>query len=335
MKKIIIGVDVSKEKLSNCLLNQGQVLEEVDISNTLKSIDTFINKIEKEYQIDKSELLICAEYTGQYAYLLCCYCEERGIDLCLENPSQIKYRSGMQRGKNDKIDARKIAEYALRFQDELTLFSMPEKSIISLKQLVSERDLYVTDRYKGQLSDQKRFMSQDDYKRKSKRLKSLINELDIAIKEIEKQIMDIISQDEFLSNQQEILCSVEGVGERTSVKMIIETNGFRDFVDPKKFCCHAGVAPFAYTSGTSVHSRWKVSKRADKSIKALLHMSALSAATRCKGEMSHYYKRKVSEGKNKMSVLNAIRAKLVYRMFAVIKNNRFYEKNYQNPLCIS
>jgi hypothetical protein len=29
-----------------------------------------------------------------------------------------------------------------------------------------------------------------------------------------------------------------------------------------------------------------------------------------------------------MSVINAVRAKLVMRMFAVIKNNRFYEKNY-------
>jgi len=28
-----------------------------------------------------------------------------------------------------------------------------------------------------------------------------------------------------------------------------------------------------------------------------------------------------------MSVLNAVRAKLVYRMFAVIKNNQLYQKN--------
>ncbi|KAA6341663.1 hypothetical protein EZS27_010531, partial [termite gut metagenome] len=34
----------------------------------------------------------------------------------------------------------------------------------------------------------------------------------------------------------------------------------------------------------------------------------------------------------KMSVLNAVRAKLVHRMFAVIKNNKLYENNYQNAL---
>ena len=61
-------------------------------------------------------------------------------------------------------------------------------------------------------------------------------------------------------------------------------------------------------------------------------MGALIAATRMKGELHYYYLRKVGEGKNKMSVLNAIRAKLVYRMFAVIRNDRMYEKNYQNAL---
>jgi len=48
------------------------------------------------------------------------------------------------------------------------------------------------------------------------------------------------------------------------------------------------------------------------------------------GELREYYLRKVAEGKNKMSVLNAIRGKIVLRIFAVIKNNRLYEKNY-NP----
>ena len=62
--------------------------------------------------------------------------------------------------------------------------------------------------------------------------------------------------------------------------------------------------------------------------RALLHMVAMSAATRTKGELSEYYIRKVNEGKNKIPVINAVRAKLVMRMFAVIKNNIFYGKNY-------
>lgn len=35
-----------------------------------------------------------------------------------------------------------------------------------------------------------------------------------------------------------------------------------------------------------------------------------------------------------MSVLNAIRAKLVARMFAVIKNNELYNSNYTNQFVV-
>ncbi|MBR3435785.1 MAG: hypothetical protein IKG88_07870, partial [Bacteroidales bacterium] len=47
--------------------------------------------------------------------------------------------------------------------------------------------------------------------------------------------------------------------------------------------------------------------RADHQLKALLHMCALVAATRMKsGRFAEYYQRKTAEGKNKMSVLNAV-----------------------------
>nr|WP_240648887.1 IS110 family transposase [Butyricimonas faecalis] len=110
--------------------------------------------------------------------------------------------------------------------------------------------------------------------------------------------------------------------------MIIETEAFTRFDDPRKFACHAGVAPFRYTSGSSQHSRNKVSQRANKQIKTLLHMAALSITGRKSGELKAYYERKVKEGKNKMTVINAIRAKLIARMFAVIKKDQFYTPVY-------
>jgi len=334
MKKLLIGIDVSKEKLDLCVKKKGEIKNETIVKNTSPLIKAYLMKVLKENDLTVTDLLICAEYTGQYTYPLCCACAELTIDLWLENPAQIKYRSGVQREKNDKIDARKIADYAERFQDKAKIFSMPEKSINMLKQLISERDMYIIDRgkYKGQLTDQKRFMDKDDYKKKSKRLKGLIKELTRTIEQIEKDIQAIIDNDKTLSNQQKLLLSIDGVGEQTAVKMIVETNAFQDFNNPRKFCCHAGVAPFSYTSGSSKRSRNKVSNRADKSIKVLLHMAALIAATRMKGELHEYYIRKVAEGKNKMSVLNAVRAKLVYRMFAVIRNEKAYEKNYINAL---
>ncbi|KOP35676.1 transposase, partial [Flavobacterium sp. VMW] len=44
-------------------------------------------------------------------------------------------------------------------------------------------------------------------------------------------------------------------------------------------------------------------------------------------DLRKYYIRKVDEGKNKMSVLNAVRNKIIHRVFAVIKNQIHYQKD--------
>jgi transposase len=332
MKKLMIGIDVGKEKLDFCVQSGDRILKEFVVENTMNSIETSLKDVMNEFSATSDDVLLCAEYTGQYTYPLSCTCEGMQIDLWLENPAQIKQSSGVQRGKNDRLDARKIAAYALRFQDRARLFSLPEKNISTLKQLVSERDMYISDRakYQGQITDQKRFMSPADYVAKQKRLQRQIRELDTSIDEIELTVEQLIDGDETLKRQHELLLSIDGVGEKVAVKMIVETNAFRDFDNGRQFCCHAGVAPFKYDSGSSVRSRSRVSNRADKSIKTLLHMAAIAAATRKKsGELRDYYIRKVAEGKNKMSVLNAVRAKIVLRMFAVIRNDKVYEQNYQ------
>ncbi len=123
----------------------------------------------------------------------------------------------------------------------------------------------------------------------------------------------------------QLLQSVEGVGPVVAMNMIIATGAFTRFDNPRQFCCYVGVAPFAYTSGSSQHSRNRVSQRAVKYIKCLLHMSAVAITHKKTGELKNYFERKVAEGKNKMTVLNAMRAKLVARMFAVIRKNQIYQ----------
>ncbi len=110
-------------------------------------------------------------------------------------------------------------------------------------------------------------------------------------------------------------------------EIIVTTKEFKTFTDPKKYACYAGVVPFPYRSGSSIRGRNKVSHVANKTVKTLLHMSALSAIKNCQ-EMKTYYDRKIEEGKHIMSVLNAVRNKLVLRVFSVVRNNREYDKNY-------
>lgn len=63
-------------------------------------------------------------------------------------------------------------------------------------------------------------------------------------------------------------------------------------------------------------------------LKKLLHLCAMSAIQNDK-EMKAYFERKVMEGKNKMSVINAVRNKLIHRVFAVVRDERLFEENYE------
>ncbi|MDU1892664.1 MAG: IS110 family transposase [Dysgonomonas sp.] len=327
-----IGIDVSKKNLDCCLLYNGVVVKQDVIGNHQKSIESYLYTMCTEQGIKSEQLILCTEYTGLYIYPLITTCQSIGYKLWMEDPTQIKYSSGLQRGKNDAVDAKRIALYAFRYIDRMKLYHRPSSSLESLKLLSSELNMLCIDKakYKGQLSDQKEYMPNNIYKLKSKRLALLIKELDKAIHSIEENIENIITENEQLSHQMKLLLTVEGIGKKTALKVILETQAFTKFTDSRKFCCHAGVAPFSYLSGSSQYSKNRVSQRANKSIKSLLHLAALSALQRKDSELRTYYDRKIAEGKNKMCVLNAIRAKLISRMFAVIRNDNCYSFNYNN-----
>lgn len=67
-----------------------------------------------------------------------------------------------------------------------------------------------------------------------------------------------------------------------------------------------------------------VSPFANRKLKKLLHLCALTAAIRFNEDIKQYYERKHLEGKNKMSVINAVRNKLLHRIFAVVRDERLY-----------
>jgi transposase len=114
------------------------------------------------------------------------------------------------------------------------------------------------------------------------------------------------------------------VGNVLATELLIVTNEFLDITCPKKFACLCGVVPFDHSSGTSIKQRTHVSKMANIKMKTLLHMCAIS--TTCHdSELREYYKRRVNEGYPKMSAINAIRNKLIHRVFACVRENRPYQ----------
>lgn len=333
--KNVIGIDISKNTLDFCLLiEEEQQPVFYQCTNETKSITATLERLFSTHHLDKQTTLICAEHTGRYGKLLCQAALSNQHLIWMEHPAQIKNSQGIQRGKDDRKDALRIAQYASRFGDRAVLMQPAPAVYEQLAYLSAERDLLLTDvtKYRTQLKEEQPFTDKNMFLAKRRRFTRLIAQLQKAIDAIEQQIDDLINNDPACKQQYKLLTSVDGIGKQVALHTIIETRGFTRFTDPRKFACHAGVAPFKYWSGTSIRSANKVSHRANKKIKQLLHMAAMSAI-RMKNEIRTYYERKVAAGKNKMSIINAIRAKLIARMFAVIRNDTLYQKNPLKTLC--
>ena len=333
MNKIYVGIDISKEKCNLCYRRGLEPVREEECLNEVKVLKKAFRSTLKILGAVMDEVLVCAEYTGRYIYPLTVACQELNLFLWLDDPTRIKNSMGLTRGKNDAIDAARIAEYAFRYSDKAVRYSIPDAALVSMKNLLSDREFLLADRkrYQSQLSDQKMFMNPRDFKHKSTRWKKVIKSIEEQIEAIDAEIDSIISADPVLSRQKELLVSIDGIGDRIAINMIAITGGFTRFQNARQFCSFAGLTPYRYDSGTSVRSKAKISKRSNQTMKALLHMSAVNVATRMKeSEYKEYYERKLKEGKHVMCIMNVIRAKLVHRMFSVIRRDSEYTRQYQS-----
>lgn len=331
MKKINVGIDISKEKCNLCYRNGLEIVREEEVPNDARAFKKAFKAALKALGVSFDSVLVCAEYTGRYIYPLTVACQELDIFLWMDDPTRIKNSMGLTRGKSDAIDAARISEYAFRYSDKAVRYRIPDAALVSMKNLLADREFLLTDkkRYQSQITDQKRYMAPGDFKHKDSRWKKVIKTIEEQIKAIDAEIESIIAANPALTRQKKLLSSIDGVGDRIAINMIAITGGFTRFQNARQFCSFAGLTPYRYDSGSSVRSRAKTSKRANQTMKALLHMSAVNVATRMKeGEYRDYYERKLKEGKHVMCVLNVLRAKLVHRMFSVIRRGEEYSRLY-------
>lgn len=327
-----IGIDISKKTLDFAVRNQEKHLFHLKVDNSSEGLKQFTQECSTKY-IDLSKSLICCEHTGVYSQHILSLATENHLALWLESSLRIKRSLGLQRGKNDKIDAIRISEYAFRYADQATIWQ-PERQIVAkLRQLVAlrKRLLNAKNALKVPVSEVARFQNKRLQKEMEKLNQKPIEALQRQIDEVEKKIRALIKKDDSLKHLFDLVTSVDGVGEVVFCEMVIATNEFKLFSCPRKFACYSGVAPFDHQSGTSIRGGTRVSHLANKQMKKLLHMAALSVVSG-KGELAYYYHRKVEQGKNKMLVLNAVRNKIIHRVFACIRDNRKYEKIYTPKL---
>lgn len=324
-QKYFIGIDISKGKIDVAII-QGDLLVLVErvIINTEAKIESFLKAFCRKYKIDFSDLLVCCENTGIYNRPLEKLCDRLGIKLWVEHALKIKRASIDMRGKTDRKDALRIAEYSVRYQDRMVLYKEPTRRISAIKASQKVRGTILTSRMamENQLREAK---SHDPelYKQLTRAYDPILKTLNKQMLKCKKEIESLIEEEPQLKKNVELMKTIPGIGMQNATLMVIETDNFSRFDSAKHLACYAGVVPFANESGTIV-KRHRVSKMANQKMKSNLHLAAM-ASVRADPELKEYFKRKVAEGKNKMSVINAVRRKLVDRIWAVIQRQKPYE----------
>jgi|SRR6185436_15108919 len=309
----VIGADLSKASID--LFCHG-FQSHLKIKNDMLGFKEMLQWLIQQ-KITLGNVLIVMEHTGLYSYHFESFLFEQRISFSKVPALAIKRSLGMIRGKNDRIDAQRIARYGCEKMDTLKLESPANADLARLQILHSTRERLVKQRSSLMcaVKEYRIILPKEDPVIADQL--ALIDTFTRQIKKIEQQINLMIKQ-QSLDNTYQLLTSVKGVGPVVAVATIIKTKNFTAFKNARKFSCYTGSAPFEHSSGTSIKKKNRISHLADKPMKTLLTQAAKTAIQHDK-ELKAFYERRLTMGKSKKSTINVVRNKIIYRMFAVIK----------------
>lgn len=322
-KEFYVGFDVSKLTLDVAIHGTRSHIRISNNSEGFKQLQAWL----KSLKIALIDCWFVLEYTGGYEYRLVQFCQSKQITFTRVPGLQIKKSLGMQRGKNDKIDSKRIAEYGYEKRDKLKAHTACDAAITRLKQLLTQRRGFIKDK-KAHEHRMNEALAMMEFKASDPMIKRYKKAVDFALKmtdKTEEEIRKIITADEAISRNFKLITSIPGIGEVNGWMTIAYTQNFECFPDGRTYGANVGVVPYGHSSGTSIKGKSKVSHMANKQLKADISMAA-KASVQHDPEMKAYYERRTALGKHHMAIMNEVKFKLILRMFAVVNKGEVYVK---------
>lgn len=269
------------------------------------------------------------EATGYYHYQLAYHLLESGIKVSVENPLAVKrfIQMKLSKVKTDKSDSRLICEYAK--QVELKLWRGNSKHQTECLQMARLLAVYTKQAtmLKNKLHGEAVLGNPN---------RTVVSSLKRSLKHVEKEMINLEKELVALVKQahQNVLTnikSIPGIGAKTSLMLVVLTDGFERFASGSELCSYAGLTPITRKSGSSVTGRSRISKMGNKTLRNLLFMCSFSACKHNKA-CREIYERIVAKGKSKKLALIAVCNKLLKQAFAVARSGLKYDKEYKSVL---
>ena len=327
--QFFVGIDVSKPYFDASLLpvinhKKGEIVSQ-RFDNTVDGIKTFSRWLKVHKVVLNQQVLLVIENTGIYHRLIWSFCSSKKLNIHIGNAAHIKWSFGIARGKNDKIDSKRLCQYAYKEWDTLKAAPALNPALLQLKDLMSARSKLLSqmNSIKVYIKELRGVSDPSIQKTMELAYQQALDGMKASIKNLESEIKKIVASNDDLKNNYNLLITVPGIGHFTAVYLICCTSNFSGKISGKQLACYSGVAPFEHSSGISVKGKHKVHPMANKDLKKALHLCALTAI-QFYPEFKQYYDRKKAEGNHSMSVINAIRNKIVLRAAAVVNNQKPY-----------
>ncbi|MFC2272603.1 MAG: IS110 family transposase [Capnocytophaga ochracea] len=309
-----VGIDISKDSFV-VAFSSASKSKTITYQNDDKGIEKFINTL------DKKQHHCVMEATGNYGVNLLYHLCEQEIKVSLINPKQSNFLSKMKlsTAKTDNKDARLLVEYGEKMNPEV--YKMPSDKIILLKQ----KQTVLTHLIKQRTASKNQLKSLELLNKKDNlaidMLKNNIDNLDKLIYNLEKDIVSI-TEEEF-EKQVQLLTSIKGIGKKVATTLVIITNGFSFFENPKQLSRYIGICPTYQQSGKSLNYNGHINRNGHSTLRGQLFIASWSA-TKYNSSCKALFERLREEGKPWKLAQIAVCNKLIRQAFAVIKSGVAY-----------
>ena len=310
------GIDISKD-VFDVVNSEGNYCQ---YENNFKGFRKFL----KELDINSHCVM---ESTGYYHQQLAYYLLEKEIKVSVENPISVKrfIQMKLSKIKTDKSDAKMICAYAQHV--ELKLWEGQSKHQIICLQITRLVSTYFkqTTALKNKLHGEEALGN--PCKLVIVSLKRSLRNVEKEIKMLETKLLGLVKLE-----HQDLLTRIEtipGLGKKTSIMLLVLTDGFERFSSSGELCSYAGLTPTIRQSGSSVRGKARISKMGNQKLRNLLFMCSFTACKHNKA-CKAIYDRIVAKGKSKKLALIAVCNKLLKQAFAIAKSGLVYDNEYRS-----
>lgn len=313
-----VGVDIAKSNFDVALPAEGKKpYRHKRYKNSQEGFSKFIKDLPPDVHV-------IMEASSSYYVKLATFLFEHDIHVSVVNPLAVCHFAKMllNRVKTDKVDATIIAEYSKR--EEPALWKPKPAHMNEIQQINTLMDNLIAQRTR--LKNQLEAFTHSGIENKVVQitLPGEIDHLTKQIKSLEKEMERLTK--EHHNDLFKRLKSIPGVGKRTSMMMIVITEGFTRFSSSKQLASYVGLTPRIYQSG-QFRGKSRISKVGMKKMRCLLYLCAMSAK-KWNTDCREMYDRLVARGKNGKLAIVAVAAKLLRQSWAVAQGQTTYTDNF-------